>query len=802
MSLRIKFLCVSLLLLTLLQTSVTLHALQVTGYTSLANDRFSSGFPTAPIPNTDASFVGSDLDWSGIAWSTTTYDSSSYKSLAMLSPRHFLTAQHYEYTPSDGNGNLNQRTTGVRVRGIDGNASTVSGVTSVDNMGYGLKLTAFNQANNYDLAVATLSSNVTAPTNMAKMAVLDLYSSSSATSFTAYNSLQLLLHGRGSSTNASPRTASDTPNLIAAFSSDANQIAIRTTHPAVQMQGGDSGSPIMHAWTNPNGGQELTVLGINSAVDDTNGYNYSSFFAAPGAIQTAQAAMNPSGYSLRVDGNPSNTWVGNSSNQIARNSAWGIGGNPNNTGATIDKYVLFDPTSAANQSINVNSNYELRGLYFKASATSSDPFTFSGSSTLTVGRGGITNYDADQQTFTASLRLGAPQYWDTGSGGLSAANLNTNGHLLELKSTGSSTISGNISGAGSLAMSGGTLTLSGTSSYTGSTWAHEGDLIVSGSIANSSSLTLDSSAVLSGSGSVPSIEGNGIVSPGNSPGILTTTSIDPIGGLDFNFEFTAASAPDFGTATASINDLLRITAATPFKNNLNSSNEISIYLNVASLFSGQEFLGGFFADGNTDFYSAIENAQITTYIADPAGSVSFNGQTYSSNITPYLFTLSTAAQSADFGTGVVSGRILQIQVELDQTQYAGWKLYHSLAGNDALNTADTDDDGIGQLHEFALGGDPNENDLSILPTHSLVEDGGSSYLELNVTRPIGLQGISYTPRTTTDLSNWPVGSIDIANPNPTPVNNLDGSETLTYRRSQAVAAADKAFIRVEISETP
>ena len=502
---------------------------------------------------------------------------------------------------------------------------------------------------------------------------------------------------------------------------------------------------------------------------------------------------------IRDRGNPSYTWEGDRSGQhITDGRNWGVNSSTN----TNDLFVLFNPSSANSRSVNVSSTHNLRGLYFKSSATTSDAFTFSGTSTLTIGRGGITNYDADPQVFSADIALSTHQFWDGGSGGLSAANLNTNGHLLELKSTGSSTISGNISGTGSLAMSGGTLTLSGTSSYTGSTWAHEGDLIVSGSIANSSSLTLDSSAVLSGSGSVPSIEGNGIVSPGNSPGILTTTSIDPIGGLDFNFEFTAASAPDFGIATASINDLLRITAATPFKNNLNSSNEISIYLNVASLFSGQEFLGGFFTDGNTDFYSAIENAQITTYIADPAGSVSFNGQTYSADITPYLFTLSTAAQSADFGTGVVSGRILQIQVELDQTQYAGWKLYHSLAGNDALDTADTDADGIGQLHEFALGGDPNENDLSILPTHSLVEDGGSSYLELNVTRPIGLQGISYTPRTTTDLSNWPVGSIDIANPNPTPVNNLDGTETLTYRRNQAVAEINQAYLRVEISETP
>ncbi|MGJ8648893.1 MAG: hypothetical protein ACSHX4_00915 [Opitutaceae bacterium] len=144
-----------------------------------------------------------------------------------------------------------------------------------------------------------------------------------------------------------------------------------------------------------------------------------------------------------------------------------------------------------------------------------------------------------------------------------------------------------------------------------------------------------------------------------------------------------------------------------------------------------------------------------------------------------------------------------IQDEIPDTSvYADWKVDHSLYGADALDDADTDGDGIGQLQEFAFGGDPNVNDISILPTFELVEDGGSSYLELSVTRPIGLQDITYTPKTTTDLSSWPSDSTGIVDDNPTPVDNLDGTETLTYRRSGAVASADAAFIRVDVSETP
>ena len=138
----------------------------------------------------------------------------------------------------------------------------------------------------------------------------------------------------------------------------------------------------------------------------------------------------------------------------------------------------------------------------------------------------------------------------------------------------------------------------------------------------------------------------------------------------------------------------------------------------------------------------------------------------------------------------------------DTATYAGWKTDHSLYGADADNTADTDDDGINQLHEFAFGGDPNVNDISILPTHSLLEDSGSTYLEITLTRPKNLQGVTYMPQTTTDLSSWPSDSTGIADNNPTPIDNLDGTETLTYRRSQAAAEAEQAFLRVEISETP
>jgi len=781
-----------------------LNAITITGYDATVHDRFNSGFPLAPIANSNPNFIGSGLDFSGIGWSTTIpggITNNSYKGLGMLSPIHFLTAQHYEYPQV-----ANQDTRGIRIRQQNGTTVTSEGVTSIDNLALGVILPNGGIAD-YDLAVGTLDSPIAPNANFSRLAVLDLYDSSTddsrSNALSKYDGLTILLYGRAPSENGSPRVIQTTVFDIFDNTNDTDQRTLQMTQNEAAFVLGDSASPLLKAWSNPNGTDELTILGVNSLTANIGGtnYNFSSFFARPGAITGANNAMNPAGFALRCVGDPDYTWVGSSSTRIDRNSAWGIGGNPNASGATSDRYVLFDPATASSSNPTVQTNYNLRGLYFKSTVSTGDGFTFSGGSTLTIGRGGITNYDNSPQTFANNLTLGASQFWAIEDGSVSLAALNTNANFLEVGGGGDVTVTGAISGSGGLAISEGTLTLSGNSSYTGSTWAHGGTLLVSGDIANSAALIIQVDATLTGSGSVPLIQGDGRVSPGNSPGILTAKSINPTDGLDFDFEFTAA-APLFNNAAASVNDLIRITDATPFTNPLDSSNTVRVFLDTGTAMNGQTFTGGFFSDTSADFIDSISEATLEVYVLDGGGSVQFGGQTYSPHTGLLIFTLSTVTQNADFGQGPVAGRIMQLTVEPDQTQYAGWKVFHNLTGNDALNDADTDFDGIEQLKEFAFGGDPNENDLSILPTFELIEDTGSTYLEISLTRPIGIQGIIYTPQTTTDLANWPTNSNGIVSATPTPVDNGDGTETLTYRRSQSVETIDEAFIRIQISETP
>jgi hypothetical protein len=74
-----------------LLAATSANALTIVGYDSATNDRFTSGYPTAPVENTSASFLGNGYDLSGVGWNAT----NSAQSFAMISDQHFVYANHY-----------------------------------------------------------------------------------------------------------------------------------------------------------------------------------------------------------------------------------------------------------------------------------------------------------------------------------------------------------------------------------------------------------------------------------------------------------------------------------------------------------------------------------------------------------------------------------------------------------------------------------------------------------------------------------------------------------------------------------
>lgn len=237
---------------------------------------------------------------------------------------------------------------------------------------------------------------------------------------------------------------------------------------------------------------------------------------------------------------------------------------------------------------------------------------------------------------------------------------------------GGSTITTNVNASISNALSGpsgftkagnGTLTLTGNSALTGTILVSTGSLVINRAVA-SNNVTVDSS--LGGSGTMVNaiIGGFGSVNPGNSPGILTAAATDPTGGLDYNFELGATgSVPLYSNAAASVNDVLRLTSATPFTAGLTASNIISLYLGVTSLTGGDVFTGGFFTDNDVDFLASIDNATFQYFLSDVGGATPYNGANYTQYTGPLLFDVSTVAvPTANFAGGTVDGYVSMFTV--------------------------------------------------------------------------------------------------------------------------------------------
>jgi autotransporter-associated beta strand protein len=156
--------------------------------------------------------------------------------------------------------------------------------------------------------------------------------------------------------------------------------------------------------------------------------------------------------------------------------------------------------------------------------------TYSGGTTITsgtvqVGTGGSTG--------------------NLGTGGV------TNSGALVYNRTGTLTESNAISGAGTLTQAGaGTVVLSSTSTYTGATTINGGRLIVDGSIASSSLTTVSGTGILGGHGTVGAVTINsgGTISPGNSPGALTTGGETWNGGGIYVWEINNAAGTQGATS--------------------------------------------------------------------------------------------------------------------------------------------------------------------------------------------------------------------------------------------------------------
>lgn len=111
--------------------------------------------------------------------------------------------------------------------------------------------------------------------------------------------------------------------------------------------------------------------------------------------------------------------------------------------------------------------------------------------------------------------------------------------------------------------------------------------------------------------------------------------------------------------------------------------------------------------------------------------------------------------------------------------------------------ADPDNDGIPNLLEYALGGQPHRPDRTILPAIETAVEDGAEYLSLTFTRPVGPGDIEYRVDASSQLSDWSKGAGILTGSTPGPA----GSVTEKYRHPEPVEARKRSFLRLTIHKT-
>lgn len=211
---------VALSTLLLISSLNPLSALVVRDDTDPDNDRFSSGYPDNPQPN--SSFFADSFDFSGVGWDT----SDSRRSVALISPRHFVAANHF--APSIG-------------QDIDFyNASGSLETLSVDSL-----INVKNDSNeNTDLVVGRLSS--TASSELSIYPIIPTESDTTTGQTNQYGGRQLYVYGAEAKVGIGEVSGFSDTSIENINSTRTAEFEYNTNNgdpDEVHFESGDSGSP-------------------------------------------------------------------------------------------------------------------------------------------------------------------------------------------------------------------------------------------------------------------------------------------------------------------------------------------------------------------------------------------------------------------------------------------------------------------------------------------------------------------------------------------------------------------------------
>ena len=371
-----------------------------------------------------------------------------------------------------------------------------------------------------------------------------------------------------------------------------------------------------------------------------------------GAIGTGDVTMAQSGNnSTRIDFKNTAQTIGDLS------STWAV-----TTGTATQRIDL-----AAGTTLTINQTGSTTFGDGGAGGTGYGFITGAGS-IVKAGNGTLT-LSSGSNTYSGGTTINAGTLVAGNAAAFGSGAINVNGGTLDL---GSFAINNAVNVTGG--------SLANAASYSGATTIT--GTVALGSVPNSA-VTVAAGGVLQGTPTVASLGGAGLVSPGSSPGIVTAGTLDPSGGIDFALEFTGTT-PDYGTAGASVNDVIRLTAGSPFLSNLSAGNVVDVYLNVGSIAVNDTYEGGFFTTlSANDLLTALSGATFNFFGKATGGSVTFNGESYNP-LTSFAgitgANVSTTSVTANFGAGPVSGSGMQFAIVPEPSSLALAGLGVALAG--------------------------------------------------------------------------------------------------------------------------
>ena len=424
--------------------------------------------------------------------------------------------------------------------------------------------------------------------------------------------------------------------------------------------------------------------------------------------------------------------------------------------------------------------------------------TLSGS--LSLGSGGFTKdggvttiLAADNSYGATTISGGILQIGSGGTAGTLGSGAITNNGTLTLNRSDTHTVANVISGSGALTIAGsGTMILSGNNTYAGATNINAGTLLLSGSHANGAGYVVASTATLGGTGATTAdVSLSGAISPGASIGTLST------GALALNNNSTLDIEINTSTATA---DKIVVTGNVTRPGA--TANLVLTDLGADALLPVGTKLT------LVDYSGTWDPTKVLYFAGNPVA----NGSTITLGANTF-----TVKYDDDTALTLSTGSPFDAWIAGFNTQLTN--------PADRLPGADPDADGVNNLAEFALKGDPasgsnnglvavliQDTDLPAdtreLTLIAAVRRGAVFAANANNAQLGTKDAISYTVEGGISLASWTSAVTAIAAATDTApaasclIENLAGTDwqyrTFTLDASEGLAG--KGFLRINISQ--